>query len=1214
MYIERLHLKGFKSFGASLDMPFSPGFTAIVGPNGSGKSNLLDALRWVLGEAGVQRLRISKQSDLLFSGSVTLPPASRAEVSLTLCAGEEPVAQESGNRPPDASRCLIKRTYSPDTGTVLTVDGVRVRLSDLDEVKRLWRLEGDQFAFIGQGEVAEAIHQRPSQRRTHLEVLFGIDQYRKKRNETSQKLASASEETLRLGALTAELSNRRMELAPAVEKASLAKKISDQLEEKRRGYYFFRRRFLEDRCSAVEEELARLRKEEALRLRWKDLWEAMYNRSVLRSAELGESAGSLMAERDELTARREGLRRSCFASAASIREIMSRRRSLGEERAVLSSRLDTLAAEKVELKGKETSLERECRSLEDEGNTLRRKVRELHESIETERRKRNETSAALAALSGEKEALQSRMLSRRAFLEACAADLETSEEAVRSLEQSLRDSSEALSALEKREPELLERHNEAFARCRTTAGGLQQARKEFSLLESSLEDLRNSEESMYPEPVRFLTAASRLGKLSVPVKVAAESFTCPSRITSALEAYLGGRQYWILVRTLAEAGECIDMLKDRRAGRATFLPLERSRPRFPQSRFILPAKGMVGWAMELISPDPEWEQAVAHILGDLLVVERYDDGAALVRNGASFPMVSLEGEVFAPSGTVSGGKVRVSEGAIERRSRIAASEEKLRSLKKRISELSRSLNAEEAEERRCAAEKEECSRRIRELRKETEGKTRELALETAKKERLRAENASGIADIEAWEARRASLEIEMKTLEKSVVPSSDSGELSALPSRLAEIESSFALLEERLSSVRALRERAEDELARGEARARSLDEDESLSSLREKQERERLSNWGEAQYRIFLDLRAKNEKLSLLGEKERRQAVRSVRISSRSKTAAEKAATVRVKAESLVQQLGNLAEERERLVEAWEEQHPYDRNSAPGPDEGEAIAAAVRKLERDLRALAPVDWGALSEDNSLTERVSFLQDQLSDVHAAMDELRSIIEETDRHVGIVFNNALTNINMRFDALFRRLFGGGEARIQLLVPHVAAEPDETGEDEAPSGRDPQDRRNRTGEDSASSAAWDQGVEIVARPPGKHLQNLAQLSGGEQTLTAIAYLFASMEVAGVPLAVLDEVDAALDESNLLRFGELAREYACPSESSPSCGGIQLLVMTHRRATMERADILYGVTLSEPGLSKVLGIKVDDWVETPAVPLRTNREAVAYARREQP
>jgi len=1208
LYIERLHLKGFKSFGASLDLLLSPGFTAIVGPNGSGKSNLLDALRWVLGEAGSQRLRIVKQGDLLFSGSVTLPPASRAEVSLLL-RSSTPSGREL--RAPEAGQCLLRRSYSSETGTVLTVDGTRVRLSDLDEVKRLWHLEGDQFAFIGQGEVAEAIHQRPAQRRAHLEVLFGIDQYRKKRNETSQKLVAASEEVLRLGALAAELTHRREEIAPAVEIAQAAKKITDELEDKRRGYYFFRRRLLEEKSAVLEGELRALREEEALRLRWKELWEAMYTRSVHQCGEQEERVKRLLGDRDELVARREGLRRSCFAGAASIREILSRRRALAEERAETVARIASLTKESDELKGKESSLGAELGVRASEREILGTKVRELHEAIDAERRRKDETTNTLASLSGELETLRSRLLSRRSFLEACGSDLGASEDALRTLEASLAEASRTLEQLEEREPELVEAHSEIFARCRTTAGALQSARKEASGLETALEDLRSAEDSMYPEPVRFLTAASRLGKLSVPVKVAADAFTCPQRVTSALEAYLGGRQYWVLVNTLAEAGQCIEMLKERRAGRATFLPLERSRPRFPQSRFSLPKSGVVGWAMDLVTVDQEWESAVMHLLGDLLVVERYEDGSALVNKGASFPMVSLDGEVFAPSGTVSGGRARSSAGAIERRSRILESEEKLKSLKRRISDLTKALAEEEALERSRAAEKDESALRVREAKKEVEEKRRELELERARRDRLASEHATGLTEASVWERRAEEIDAEMKALMAAAAPSMERGDVSALPAKLSEVEGACVLLEERLSSVRALRERADDELARAAERGRTLQEDERAASRREQEERRRLSQWGKEQYRIFLELREILAELDNLHGRERALVARSAKISSRSRAAVESAGALRAKAEELLRQLGNVSDERQRLIETWEEEYPYDEASAPGSGEGEAIASAVRRLERDLRALGPVDWGALSEDTSLAARVAFLGEQLADVRAAMDELRVIIAETDRHVGVVFTGALDNINIRFDALFRRLFGGGEARLQLLSPQTGqSEP--SGEDEARS------------EQAESSAAWDRGVEIVARPPGKHLQNLAQLSGGEQTLTAIAYLFASMEVAGVPLAVLDEVDAALDESNLLRFGELAREYACPSEDEKTVdggtsggaagsSGIQLIVMTHRRATMERADILYGVTLAEPGLSKVVGIRVEDWVE-PGTDPRGRRAPTAVSFRGRP
>jgi chromosome segregation protein len=241
--------------------------------------------------------------------------------------------------------------------------------------------------------------------------------------------------------------------------------------------------------------------------------------------------------------------------------------------------------------------------------------------------------------------------------------------------------------------------------------------------------------------------------------------------------------------------------------------------------------------------------------------------------------------------------------------------------------------------------------------------------------------------------------------------------------------------------------------------------------------------------------------------------------------------------------------EVEQLIELWDEKYSYDRAEAEALEAERDLASTMRRLERELRALGDYNLGALSEDEALQERTDFLTEQLDDVLQGKDELQQLILDTDKQVGSIFTQALDSIKERFNALFTRLFGGGEARLIL---------------------------------QEGDTIWTRGVEIYARPPGKRLQNIAQLSGGEQTLTAIAHLFASLEVAGVPLAVLDEVDAALDEYNLIRFADLAKEI---SER------IQLLVMTHRRTTMERADLLFGVTMAEPGLSQVVSINVDEY-----------------------
>lgn len=1162
MYIERLHLKGFKSFGTPQELLFSRGLTAIVGPNGSGKSNLLDALRWVLGDGGLQRLRIARQGDLLFSGSASVLAASRTEVSLTL--------RKDGG--PGAPGCLLRRSYSHETGAVITVDGARTRLSDLDDIKRQWKLEGDQFAFIGQGEVAEAIRQRPSQRRAYLDLLFGIDRYRRKRNEAAGKLLAAEEESLRLEALAAELSNRRDEIAPAVELASRAKIIRDSLEEQRKVCYFHRRRTGEESIGALDLEIAALEEEAGSGLRWKNLWKEGRSRLLADGDVLAGETERLVRAREELGRKREEIQRSCFAAAAAVREMRSRRGPLAGEEEALLLRRGEIAAERDEIQSREEKLSLELKAAAEERDGLAARMEELREAFEREKERKQSRSRALSALGAEKDTLKSGMDAREAFLASCAARMEETGHVLAALEKEIDETEKKIAALEKRETEIIEAHGEAFASSRKTAAALQQARREATSLEAAVEDLKNAESSSYPEPVRFLVSAGRLGRLQVNLAVAAETFTCPPSAARALEAYLGGRQYWVFVENLSDAGVCIDMLKERRAGRATFLPLDKSRPRRPDRSALLPADGVVGWAFDLVSPRDEWKDCVHHLLGDLLIVRDYAVGSSLAASGVRWPVVALEGEVFLSSGTVSGGRGRQTEGAIERRRKIQECLDRLEEVRSAATALGAALEKEEAAERARGAEREALSLELRRAKSALDEKKRDRDLETASLERLEKERRGAEEDIESWKERLSAIGNEMEALSSRAGETPEEEDGPSLSGRLAAAESARALIAERLAAAADLKARAAAELDQvGDRLARLGSEKESLIT-REEGELDRLKKWGLEQGVIAGEVRRADAALEVLLKKEKDLGLRLKKASVRLDQALERSAGTEEKGKTLAARRENLAGELLRLVETWDGQYPYVPAEAPTVAEGDAASSAVRRLERELKALEPVEWGVLSENSSLEGRIAFLEDQLSDVRSAISGLRELISETDRHVGALFSDALEKINERFNALFQRLFGGGEARLRLQAPESPAE-DEMEKEEA-------------------SSPWDSGVEIEARPPGKHLQNLAQLSGGEQSLTAIAYLFASMEAAGAPLAVLDEVDAALDESNLLRFGDLAREYASPSGRGK---GIQLIVMTHRRATMERADILYGVTLSEPGLSAVVGMKAEDWTDPP-------------------
>ncbi len=1149
MFIDRLRVKGFKSFGLPQDLVFSPGLTAIVGPNGSGKSNLLDALRWVLGENGTQRLRIVKQSDLLFSGSASVPSSDRAEVTLSIRDREG-----EGNQ-----SCSVTRCYALETGTVLTVDGMRMRLSDLQEVKRLWHLEGDQFAFISQGEVAEVIRQRPSQRRAQLETLFGIDQYRTKRNETSMKLAAAEEEGLRLGALLAELENRRQEIAGAVRRAERAKILRDRLEENRRVHYHARRFLLEEQGRSIEGDMVALGRRGDATARWLRLWTSMDDRARRENTDRAREMALLAEECDAITGRRSEFRRMCFAAASTIREIQSRFRSIRTERSAATASLGEVQRESDEILTREKGLSEESASLALRQRELEQKSSALQRELERRRREEQSARERSTALAAERDILRTKLSSRKAFLESCSRDIVKAHADMESASASVTLFKEELTLLEAREEEQREHSRAAAARSRGTIALLQRTRKEQHLLEERYEDLQARESSSYPEPVRFLVSAARLGKTAIPMMVALESFTCPPRIASALEAYLGGRQHWVFVRTTEDAGRLIDMLKRQPMGRVTFLPLDRARPRSPDRRTFLPGHGVVGWADDLIVADREWNDAVRHILGDLLLLEGYDTGAELVRKKAPFPMVTLDGEVFAPSGTISGGRSKSAGGAIERRHQIRAVGEQLSASRQEVERLTGQLADEERLEQESLAERERRTVATAEKRNALREAERARAFEMERSLRLKEEEARCSAEIESGERALASLEEEIQALSQGQTSGPGTEEGSDILAHLDEVTRQAALAEERLSSVRAVQSRVQGEMARWAERVRLLEDEEAQVLRREADEKKKLSLWGKEQLGLVTQYGEKMSALTALRTGEAAAERRLDRLTARLKAAASAANADREALETVLRRKEAIEQELRQIIDLWEDQFPYGGASPCSERDGEAVAATCRRLEREFKALGDVDWGALSEDQSLAKRTAFLSAQLDDAKNAIVELKGILADTDRTVGALFVDAMTSINRTFDALFRRLFDGGEARLRMQ---------DTGDDD----------------DAPPSAPWDRGVEIVARPPGKHLQNLAQLSGGEQTLTAIAHLFASMEVAGVPLAVLDEVDASLDEPNLLRFGELAREYAAGR-------GLQLIVMTHRRATMERADVLYGVTLDEPGLSKALGLQMSEW-----------------------
>ncbi len=1137
MYIAHLSLRDFKSFGGERELPLSPGLSAIVGPNGCGKSNLLDALRFALGEGAPSRLRISRLADLIFQGSASRGRAESAEVGLQF-------RQE-------LRTATVRRRLGGEGTSQVLLDGRRATLQELESAKRAFGLEGERFAFIGQGEVTDVISCRPAARRMQLEALFGIDVYRLRREEAGARLLAAEEEMRHLRRLSAELAARRETIAPEVARAREARAILDEMEELRGRAYHARRRRAEELIRLAGETRSRLEAEIA-RSAW---YEGAYAAALEGAEAARRTVEALRAERsglrEEMRGRRDALARERIASASSYLSALRRNRSLqserrealrGEEtnraeRIRTAARRETLAAEREEVASREHLLEERYRALRSEIER-RRAVRDaaLDEAarIEVERR----------TLAGRLAALGRRRHEMEGVLRAVEARRVEAEDALAAAERVARQAEEDFGAAAARE-------RERSARSTALAAELQKRRKEWNVLVRRLEETADAAGSqVHPRPVQYLLSALRLGRLDVPILPVLDAFDSPARIAQALEAYLGGRTSWLLVSRMEEAGRCIERLKSAQAGRATFLPLERCRPRFPDRGARLPGAGIVGWAIDLIRPREEWRPAVEHLLGDLLIVESYAVGQGLVRSGFRGPLATLEGDVFQPAGSVSGGKSSGGGRAIETKALLAELEERAAEAKERVDRLAGELAASEEEGERLQADREEAERALRGAREDLARCRSEASAARSESEGLRTERTrvdEGLSDAgRAWrELGRREREAERPVEEVGSVEVPE-----GLAEDLAAARSERALAEERLRSLDALIVRMDEEARERAERLERIDREERETARTVDRERETLC-------RIARESRAAR-RAETEAEREIRETEEAIRrcrgridrIERRRDRIRSRREVLHREAREASQEMTDLRREVEELIGLYEENHPYPgEENLPAEEDPEELRRTLKERERTLRGLGETDLGLLSEDRSLADRLAFLTDQMDDCRGGIAELERLIAEADRRAQEAFERALRSIDERFDALFRRLFGGGEAHLELV-------PGET--------------------------LWTSGVDIAAYPPGKRSQGLAQLSGGERSLAAIAFLFAAAETARSPLLVLDEVDAALDEVNLRRFAELAREFAVER---------QIIVITHRRVTMERADLLYGVTLEEPGLSQIVGVRLEDW-----------------------
>ena len=1148
MRLKELEIQGFKSFPDKTKIEIGEGITGVVGPNGSGKSNISDSIRWVLGETSSKQLRGSgKMEDVIFGGTQSRGAMGYASVALTIDNSDHGLDM-------DADEVTIGRRYYRSGESEYSINGQNVRLKDVYELLLDTGIGRDGYAIVGQGRIAEIVGAKSAERREIFEEASGIAKYRYRKNEAERRLDAAEGNLERLRDILGELEKRVGPLKRDSEKAQQFLELSEKRKTLEITLWVDAIRRANDSLRDQQ------RKYEAA--------QADYDRLSRQLDEFDEKSASLRAEAQQLVLAVE-------QANADIRAITEANAGSESEIAVLKNesehsrfRIDDATSELERAGQGRESIEREAADHRAAIETLKSgmagldaRVAELREALRALEEK--------AAASGE----------RRDVIDAAMARLQDTATAARVSAASAQSAGEAAAnrlAEAQRQAEELKAGAAATdeerrrAERRFKADNLQKADRERSAAAQRIHILEDLERNMdgYQQSVKAVMRAAGGGRLRGIIGPVAGIITVEKGYETAIETALGFALQNIVVEDQGCARAAIGFLKDERAGRATFLPLDTVQG----SRFTGRLTGTAEVAADLVRTDPKYQHIIDNLLGRIIVVEDLTEASAVARNlGYRNRIVTLDGQVINAGGSFTGGSTARSVGVFSRKQELDELRSKLTKLEQKRTEAEKELAARKAEVDNLSAQL--AGAEGEGMNAATEHVRANLELERLTKAAAQYdETARSIeAEIAAQQAAVTRNETARTEAEKARTDTE---------AELAQYTAELAALGESTGSLTAEREKITGELSEKQLQRLADEKDVGLHEAALEGLRSRT---GEA------DARARELQTAIEAAKAKIEAnalkiaeIERVRGDNQQKIAAAEetirsANAARLEKEAAISKLGQdnraLTDERERMSgemarlaerrtaaetelndtnsKLWEEYQltESEARSQCVPFESlTELRRSVTEVRGKIRALGNVNVGAIDEYKEVRERYDFMKAQVTDVEKAKAELTKMIAELCSEMQELFTASFKQINANFQQIFKELFGGGHARLYL---------------------------------SDEANVLESGIEIEVSPPGKVIKNLSALSGGEQALVAISIYFAILRVNPAPFCFLDEIEAALDDVNVARYAQYLRRMTDRT---------QFIVITHRRGTMEAADVLYGVTMQEDGVSKILRLDLDN------------------------
>ena len=1181
MHLKYIEIQGFKSFPDKVRLGFETGLTGIVGPNGSGKSNISDAVRWVLGEQSSKSLRGGKMEDVIFGGTQMRKPMGFAQVSLCLENSDEKI-KDLGNE------IVATRRYYRSGDSEYLLNGSTVRLRDIRETFMDTGLGRDGYSIIGQGRIAEIVNSKSEERREIFEEASGIAKYRFRKTEAERKLDAANDNLARLRDIVDELEAR---VGPLEEQSKKAKQFIELSEEKKSleiTYY----------CDIIASAKEKLRlQDDKIAISKQD-----YDAIEQKVEELNAAVDNLFNENNMLQANTNSYNAEIVEIAESISKIESENAvrqndiehaneqlaTLNDERGSLSKDENSLAEE---ISGKRLAIDSKRVEVEALDKIIAESERELFELVENNEssdQKRVKTLKRLNEVQNEITDLKVESVAATSSIEALNAresqiveQLSTVGERLLAAKKEKEENDRYLQSLVAD----INEHNNRFngfkmkrdsraAKRDELAALLEKKNTEINDTNHRIEVLKDMDKSMdgYGPSVKRVIEASASRSLRGIVGTVGSLIVIQKGCEIAIETALGAATQNVIVEDETSAKQAIGFLKETRAGRATFLPIDTIKPSHFDERGVLRDDGVVGLASELVSCDNRYADVISSLLGRIIVAEDLNSASVLAKKlKYRFRVVTMDGQVINAGGSYTGGFTSRQAGIFSRKLEIENLEKKVIDIKSSTVEQAKELETIKAEIVELEAEMTAINsdiitlgedkirlesalgpqnRDVAALEENVELGNKELESIATSREEKRGivTKNDGAVVLLTDEVERLSAvvgadadnddELIKRRNELSELISSRKISRVEIQKDIENIESGIEQLSRQGSSandrVANIVEMIEKITAENAERERVIEEQKNeIEALRERTEQRRLDieNGGEAR-------KVNEQRIVELREQSNEIVKQRELISNEAARLDERKVALQVEYERYV---ARLWEEYElALAEAEALCVPFESASA--------LHSQVSSIRSKIKALGNVNVGAIEEFKEVSERYAFLSEQIVDVEKSKEELLKLISELEADMKVIFTKSFNEINNQFRRVFVELFGGGSANLSLT--------DET-------------------------EVLESGIELDVQPPGKVIKNLSALSGGEQALVAIALYFAILSVNPSPFCILDEIDSALDESNVVRFANYI---------SHVIDNTQIITITHRRGTMEAADVLYGVTMQEEGVSKVLKLGIEE------------------------